>query len=321
MTITYWRADSRGLEMRKPVDGTAALAMLVLCLVWGAQQVAIKAIADDMDTIMQVAMRSGIAAVLVWGMGRLVLREAWLPSVWCRSGVAVGLLFAGEFLFIAEGLRWTSASHMAVFLYTAPLFAAIGLHLRIRDEQMTGRQWIGMALAFIGIAVTFLAPRPGVDIAAMKPSLWGDAMGLCAGATWGMTTVVVRCSRLSEAPATQTLYYQLAGAFLILFPMALLRSDNSPAMNAAVLGSLAFQTLIVSVASYLVWFWMLRHYLAARLGILALLTPLFGVLLGALLLNESTSDGFIAGAALSLLGLLLVNVKGKRAECQRRTVA
>lgn len=147
MKITYWRADSRGLE-----------------------QVAIKAIADDIDTMMQVAMLSGIAALLVWVMGRTVLIEAWLPSVWCSSGVGAGLLLAGEFLFIADGLRWTSASHMTVFLYTAPLFAAIGLHLRIRDEQVTSRQWIGIALAFAGIAVTFLVPRSGADTAfAMEP--------------------------------------------------------------------------------------------------------------------------------------------------------
>lgn len=147
MKITCWRADSSGLE-----------------------KVAIKAIADDMDTMMQVAMLSGIAALLVWVMGRTVLIEAWLPSVWCSSGVGAGLLFAGEFLFIADGLRWTSASHMTVFLYTAPLFAAIGLHFRIRDQQVTGRQWIGIAFAFAGIAVTFLVPRSGaVTALAMKP--------------------------------------------------------------------------------------------------------------------------------------------------------
>lgn len=68
-----------------------------------------------------------------------------------------------------------------------------------------------------------------------------------------------------------------------------------------------FQTLAVSFLSYLIWFWMLRRYLAARLGIMAFMTPLFGVLMGVWLLDEVVSDGFVAGAVLSLAGLLMVN--------------
>ncbi|CAM3947179.1 hypothetical protein CCOS865_04365 [Pseudomonas reidholzensis] len=297
------------MRVRKSVDGLATAVMVLLCLIWGGQQVAMKAVAGEIAPIMQVALRSGIAAALVWMVGRWVLREAWLPRVWCRSGLLVALLFAAEFLFIAEGLRWTSASHMAVFLYTAPLFAAIGLHLRLPEERLSSVQWLGMGLAFAGIAVTFLAPRPGAEAdPALASSLLGDFLGLCAGAAWGFTTVAVRASRLSEAPPTQTLYYQLAGAFLILMPLALLSGQSALSLTPLALASLAFQTLAVSFASYLIWFWMLRRYLAARLGVMAFMTPLFGVVMGYLWLDERTSLGFLLGAALTVVGLVIVNL-------------
>ncbi|MFK0310716.1 DMT family transporter [Pseudomonas sp. NPDC090233] len=299
----------------------AAAIMVVLCLTWGAQQVAIKLVAADVSPMMQVALRSGIAALLVWGVGHWVVRTAWLQDIWYRSGAVVGLLFAAEFLFIAEGLRWTTASHMAVFLYTAPLFAAIGLHVRLPEERLNTRQWLGIGLAFAGIAVTFLTPRTAVEGApGFVSSLLGDALGLCAGAAWGLTTVAVRTSRLSEAPATQTLFYQLAGACVLLMPLAFITGQSSVNLTGAALASLAFQTLAVSFASYLIWFWLLKRYLAARLGVLAFMTPLFGVLMGVLWLDEHTTDRFLFGAVLAMAGLLVVNL-GKGATQQNNQKA
>ncbi|WP_177411081.1 MULTISPECIES: DMT family transporter [unclassified Pseudomonas] len=299
------------MSARKPVDAIAALVMVTLCLTWGAQQVAIKAIAGAVDPMMQVALRSAVAAALVWLFGRVIAREAWLPHLWRRSGLVVGLLFAAEFLCIAQGLRWTTASHMAVFLYTAPLFAAVGLHVRLIEERLGVRQWVGVGTAFTGIAITFLAgSHEGADEPALAHRLLGDTLGLCAGAAWGFTTVAVRSSKLSDAPASQTLYYQLMGAAWVLLPLALLAGKTRlPAFDAMVWGSLLFQTLAVSFASYLIWFWMLKRYLAARLSTLAFMTPLFGVLLGVWLLDETVSKGFIAGALLSLAGLLMVNIQ------------
>ena len=68
-----------------------------------------------------------------------------------------------------------------------------------------------------------------------------------------------------------------------------------------------FQGILVSFASYLVWFWLLRKYLASRLGVFSFMTPLFGVALGVWLLGEPLEPGFVVGAVLVLLGILLVN--------------
>lgn len=172
------------------------------------------------------------------------------------------------------------------------------------------RQWLGVGIAFAGVATTFLAGSHESDNeTALAHRLLGDALGLCAGAASGLTTVTVRSSKLSDAPASQTLYYQLLGAALVLLPLALLDMKSSfSAFHGIVWTSLIFQTLAVSFASYLIWFWMLRRYLATRLGIMALMTPLFGVLLGVWMLDEALSDGLIAGAVVSLAGLLMVNV-------------
>lgn len=299
--------------MRKAVDGHAATIMMALCLAWGMHQVVIKGVADDIAPLLQIVLRSGVAALLVWLFGRLVLREPWLRGVGLRSGLVVGTLFAAEFLFVAEGLRWTSASHMAVFLYTAPLFAAMGLHIRLPEERLSATQWAGIVLAFFGIVVMFLAPALITGNSGHTETnadwLLGDLMGLGAGAAWGLTTVAVRTSRLSEAPATQTLFLQLAGACIWLLPIALMTGQTYFNGTPMVWASLAFQVLLISFASYLVWFWLLRRYLAAPLGVLSFMTPLFGMAMGVLLLDERLTPEFMAGAVLVLTGLLVVNAQ------------
>ena len=71
--------------------------------------------------------------------------------------------------------------------------------------------------------------------------------------------------------------------------------------------SLLFQILLVSFASFLAWFWLLRHYLASRLGVLSFMTPLFGIGFGVWLLGEPLEPNFIAAALLVLVGILLVS--------------
>jgi drug/metabolite transporter (DMT)-like permease len=71
--------------------------------------------------------------------------------------------------------------------------------------------------------------------------------------------------------------------------------------------SFAFQSVVVSFASFLAWIWLLRKYLASRLGVLSFMTPLFGVMLGAWLLSERIEFSFVVGAALVLSGVVLVS--------------
>jgi len=73
--------------------------------------------------------------------------------------------------------------------------------------------------------------------------------------------------------------------------------------------SLTFQTLIVAIWSYLVWFWLRRRYLTSRLMLLSLLTPLFGVMFGAALLGDPVDLRFALGALFVLMGVLLVNLQ------------
>ncbi|UYG02990.1 DMT family transporter [Halomonas sp. LR3S48] len=278
--------------------------MVLFCLTLGLQQVAIKAVAADISPLAQIALRSAIAALLVVALAyRHGLR---LSDFRARlgPGLLVGLGFTAEFVFVAWGLTHTLASHMSVFLYTAPVFAALGLHLWVPGEQLTRRQWAGVGLAFAGMA---MAMAPTTDIENAGAILLGDALGLLAGLSWAATTLVIRRSSLSEAPPVQTLCYQLVIAGLLLMPVTMLLGDLGRIhATGGVIASLAFQTLVISFAALLLWFSLLRRYFASQLGIFSFLSPVFGVLFGAALLGEPLTMNFIAGGIALLVGLLMV---------------
>lgn len=293
--------------VRKHPDAFAFQVMLGLCLIWGCQQVLIKWAAADIAPVMQAALRSGIAAVMV---GLLICwRGGWtqVAPTW-RGGLLAGALFGLEFLFIAEGLKLTSAAHMSVFLYTAPVFTALGLHLLLPSERLRLLQWLGIVLAFGGIAMAFAG---GLSFDQLDGRvLLGDALGVLAGLAWGATTVVVRASRLSEAPVTLTLFYQLAVGFVGLLLMALVSGQiGAVTLTPLAVGSVLFQGLVVSFFSYLMWFWLLRKYLASNLAVFSFITPLFGVTFGVVLLGEPLSLNFVLGAVMVLLGVVLVSAE------------
>lgn len=293
------------MNTRKPIDAQAAAIMTLLCAVWGLQQVAIKAASPDIAPVFQIALRSGFAALMV-GLLLLARRHQMqrTSGTW-QAGIMVGVLFAVEYLAVAEGLHYTSAAHMVIFLYTAPIFVAIGLHFRFRSERLTPLQWAGILIAFSGVVLAFYAPAaPGVSVVHQRI---GDALGLLGAMFWAGTTLTIRSSRLSDAPAPLTLFYQLAGAFVILALMASATGQTDVHLTSVAVTSLAFQTVVISFFSFLAWFWLLGRYLGSRLGVLSFLTPLFGVVFGVWLLDEKLESSFLIGALLVLAGIVLVS--------------
>lgn len=303
---------------RRPLDSLATGVMLLLCVCWGFQQIAIKLVAADISPIMQVGLRSAFAAlvlgVVVWrGEGSRALRDGTLGA-----GILVGLLFGFEFLAIAQGLVYTTASHMSVFLYTAPIFTALGLHWRVPEERMAPLQWLGVAVAFGGIAVAFLGNGQPQAAAAASNMLLGDSLGLLGGLLWGATTVAIRRTALSEAAPSKTLFYQMAIAALVLLAYAAATGNAGIRYTPSAMLSVAFQSVVVALSSYLAWFWLLRRYLASRLSILSFMTPLFGVSFGVLILDEPLEGAFVIGALMVLAGISLVSGAGLLREKLRR---
>jgi drug/metabolite transporter (DMT)-like permease len=117
-------------------------------------------------------------------------------------------------------------------------------------------------------------------------------------------------SASEAASATKVLFYQLAvSAVLLLAASLALGEPGIIAWTPRALASLAYQSIIVAFASYLVWFWLLTRYLAGRLAVFSFLAPLFGVVFGTTILHEPLSATFALAAVFVGAGITLVNLR------------
>ena len=173
----------------------------------------------------------------------------------------------------------------------------------------------GLVIMLGGLAAVMLGRKKGssamkeIGMLTMLCGFSGMVFGLMSGFCWGLTTISMRATTMNEAPASQMLFCQLASGFAVLLPCALLFGQTHIGLTPLMLSSMGFQTFVVAFASYLVWCQLLKQYLAARLGILVFMTPLFGVLFSVFILGDRIGLPFVAGSLLVLAGLFMVQTK------------
>jgi drug/metabolite transporter (DMT)-like permease len=295
-------------ERRTQLDALAVTALVSCCFLWGLNQVAAKAAMPEVPALWQAAWRSLGGALLVWAWARARGIAIFERDATLRGGLLAGTLFAAEFLCIFIGLQFTTASRMVVFIYISPFVVALGMPFIAHAERLTRLQVGGLLLAFGGVAWAF---AEGFATPAAGPQqLLGDALGVIAGVLWGATTLAIRASRLSSASAEKTLLYQLAISGVMLAAAAVVTGARVPAtLSAWAWGSMAFQVVIITFASYLAWFWLVRRYPATQLASFTLLTPVFGLLLGALLLGEPVTARLVVALVAVAGGILIVSRK------------
>jgi drug/metabolite transporter (DMT)-like permease len=294
-------------ERKEHLDGLAVTLLLACCLFWGFQQILIKTTVAEVPPLWQAALRFVGATLLLWiwcavrGV-KLFERDG---TLW--PGLLAGALFAGEFACIYLGLRDTAASRLTVFLYTSPFVVALLLPRFVAAEKLRTVQWVGLVIAFAAVALAFSEGFTGNSTARQ---LRGDALGLAAGILWGLTTLVIRSTKMATSSAEKTLFYQVAVTAGVA-PLLSLGMGEAWSLQYSAYAwlSLGLQTVIGAFASYLAWMWMLRHYPATQLSSFTFLAPLFALLFGVVLLDEKLTVQLVVALTAVAVGIVLVNRK------------
>src|SRR4029079_7169108 len=141
----------------RPLSAGAIALMLMLCLTWGFNQIAVKLVLPDVPPMLQAMIRSMGALPVLFIIGTLRGVKFFENDGTWKPGLVAGLMFGVEFVLIFQGLRLTSASRAVGFLYTAPFFVALGSY-QVLGERLGGIQWLGLAVSFAGVALAIGVP-------------------------------------------------------------------------------------------------------------------------------------------------------------------
>jgi drug/metabolite transporter (DMT)-like permease len=277
--------------------------MLMLCLSWGFNQIAVKLVLPDVPPMLQALTRSAgaLPVLLLIGWLRGVKFFERDGTLW--AGLSAGVIFGIEFVLIYRGLLLTSASRAVVFLYTAPFFVALGSY-QFLGERLRASQWGGLGLSFAGVAVAIGVPQADVD----ANVLLGDLMIVGGAALWAATTLLVKTTALLKAPPEKGLGYQVAMSIPILGLAAWIAGEKITHIPGPLaFGLMAYQAIWIIGLTFLVWFSMVRTFSASKLSAFTFITPLFGVAAGHFFMHDTLTVAFGAAALLVIAGLYLVN--------------
>jgi drug/metabolite transporter (DMT)-like permease len=277
--------------------------MLMLCLSWGFNQIAVKLALPDIPPMLQATIRSAGALPVLLLIARLRGVKIFTSDGTLGAGLFAGLLFGVEFVLIYQGLLLTSASRAVVFLYTAPFFVALGAY-RFLGERLRASQWGGLALSFAGVALAIGIPQANVD----ANVLLGDLLCIGGGASWAATTMVVKATPLLRAPPEKALGYQVALSIPILGLAAWISGETLTRVPGPLaLSLMTYQAIWVVGLTFLLWFMLVKTYSASKLSAFTFVTPLFGVVGSYFILHDTLTPAFGAAALLVIVGLYLVN--------------
>jgi drug/metabolite transporter (DMT)-like permease len=299
MSSKEMRISSAG----RPLSPGAIALMLMLCLSWGFNQIAVKLALPDIPPMLQAMIRSIGALPVLLLIARLRGAKVFVRDGTLGAGLFAGLLFGVEFVMIFRGLQLTSASRAVVFLYTAPFFVALGSY-RFLGERLRAAQWGGLGLSFAGVALAIGVPQGDVD----ANVLLGDLLIVGGAAMWAATTLIAKGTALRKAPPEKALGYQVAMSIPILGLAAWLSGETLTRVPGPLaLSLMVYQAVWVVGLTYLLWFTLVQRYSASKLSAFTFITPLFGVVASYFILHDILTPVFGAAALLVISGLYLVN--------------
>jgi drug/metabolite transporter (DMT)-like permease len=287
----------------RPLSPGAIALMLLLCLSWGFNQIAVKLALPDIPPMLQALIRCVGALPVLLLIARLRGVKIFVSDGTLGAGLIAGVIFGVEFVLIYRGLLLTSASRAVVFLYTAPFFVTLGSY-QFLGERLRASQWGGLALSFAGVALAIGVPQPNVD----ANVLLGDLLIVGGGALWAASTLLVKSTALLQAAPEKGMGYQVAISIPILGLAAWISGETMTRVPGPLaLSLMAYQAFWVVGLTFLLWFMLIKTYSASKLSAFTFITPLFGVVASYFIMHDTLTVAFGAAALLVIAGLYLVN--------------
>ena len=272
----------------KPLDVIAALAVP---LIWGMGVVFAKAAIEHFPPILLMALRFSVTAlVLVW-----FVKPPW--HLMGRLFVIALISAAVQYSLTFNGLRGLDASTAVLVIQSEVPFLVI-LGALLLGERPGPRKWVGILIAFLGVALIAGEPRLG-------DAWWALGLTLGGALTWAVGQVMIR--QIGEVGGFTMIAWVAVFAAPQLFVFSLVfEQDQLESIRSAdwvVWSTVAYLGLVMTAIGYALWYGLVGRYPVNQVAPFLLLLPVFSVLGGVLLLGETMTWLITLGGIVILAGV------------------
>lgn len=278
----------------------ALSALLLMSLIWGYNWVVMKQVLQYVDPFDFSAIRTLLGAMTLFAV--LILLRRPMPLVAAPQVLLLGVLQTGTFTAL---IQWAvvagPAGKTAVLAYTMP-FWVIPLAWWLLGERIRGAQWVALGLAACGLLMTLEPWRIG-------GSMLSNTLGVGAGLTWALSTVVAKRMRRDHQfdLLSLTAWQMLFGALALCLVASIVPSrpiEPTPYF----FGALAFNAVLATGLAWLLWLYVLNNLSARMAGLSALGIPMVGALAGWIELGERPTPFELGGMLLIGAALAFVSL-------------
>ncbi|PPF42342.1 EamA family transporter [Pseudoclavibacter sp. AY1F1] len=235
------------------------------------------------------ALPAGLVLLLV---ARKLPKGAW----WWRALVLGTINMSAFFALVYVASQLLPSSIASMIMAASPIVMMV-FAVSMLGERLRLLPVIGAATGLLGVVLMLASGTSTIDWRGVLASVAAMALasfGFVLVKRWGSTVEIL--------PLTA---WQLAGGGLVLLPVALVIEGPMPSYDVPAIAALAYVGLVSTALAYLAWFSGLKHLTAGTTGLIGLLNPVTGVVLGTLLAGETLGWQQGAGMGLVLFGILL----------------
>ena len=285
----------------------SGLFIAFLCIIFGANAVAIKISLTGLGVFTAAGIRFSMAAaaIFLWALATrqplIIKRDQIYPLL------IISAFFAVQLSLFYFGLNKTLASRGTLLVNIQPFFVLFLAHVFIPNDRITKKKFFGILIGFSGVAFVFLEKK-GLT----TDFQIGDIIILIATLLWAVNAVYTK-KILERFQPFQVVLYPTLFSLPFFFIEALLW-DGQMILNldSKVIVALLYQSLVTASFGFVAWNTMLRKYGAVSMHSFLFVMPIAGVFLGGLVLGEPITFNILAALLLIVSGISIVNLKTKK---------
>ena len=299
-------------------ERTSMVVMIAIlcCLLWGSAFPSIKLgyqlfrIPSDSTAsqILFAGIRFALAGVLVILAGSLLQKKLLKPSKEAIPKVLKLCLLQTviQYIFFYIGLANTTGVKGSIVNAVNVFFSILVSCCLFRLEKLNRQKLIGCIIGFAGVVVVNLG-----GTFEMKFNFLGDGFLMISAFAYALSTVLIKIYGKEENPVMLSGYQFFAGGTLMILA-GLCAGGRIQDVSPVGIG-LLFYMAFISAGAYTIWGILLKYNPVSKVAVFGFCTPIFGVILSALILKEGTSfDGkTLLALILVCIGIITVNYKKK----------
>lgn len=284
----------------------AFIAIILSSLFWSTAGVSTKLILRVYDPIPGAFIRFFLASLILLPFFLFKERK---NNFWqmIKDISPIALFSTANILFYYFGIKHTTVNAATIMYSAVPLIIAL-LTNKLLGEHISKNKYLGIILGFVGVVLITILPLINSNNA-FNGNITGNIIIVCGVLSWSFYAIGSRkLLNINKYSSLSVTFFSLLTSTIVLALLTLTTNSTNlltPLLEWKNLILMLHLSILVTIATYLLYQWAIQHSSAATASLNNYLQPLLSVILAIIFLGEKLTWGYVIGSILVIAGILL----------------